>query len=88
MKAEDHIVAYVESDATYYARLCDIARRRKPNCKDGFMRPQGIAAACSNLASDAYSDMLRNGSASRDDMYNAAELLKASLQFAEWEQPE
>lgn len=80
-----HIIAWVESSRPHYDRLLDIERRRKPGCADGFMRTTGIAAAASNLAVQAYSEMFSCGDASRDDPYSAVEILRAAILIAEWE---
>jgi hypothetical protein len=85
MKAEDHIIAWIESSRRHYDMLLEIYRRRQPGCADGFIRPQGIAAAASNLVSAAYSEMVSSGDARRDDPYSAVELLRASILVAEWE---
>lgn len=88
MTAEDHIIAYIESSAPHYKRLLELTERRKPGCTHGFMRPQGVAAAASNLVADTYGEMIANGSALRDDPYSPAELLRAAAMLCEWEQPE
>ena len=85
MKAEDHIIAWIESSRPHYDRLRDIERRRKPGCTDGFMRTIGLAAAAINLAGQAYAEMLACGDALRDDPYSAVEILRAAILIAEWE---
>ncbi len=88
MTAEEHIVAYIESDQPLYKQLLEIARRRQPGCADGFMRGSGVVCAALNLVTAAYSEMLANGSALRDDPYSAVELARTAAALCVWEAPE
>lgn len=85
MRAEDHIIAYIESDAAFYKKLLEINRRRQPGCADGFMRSTGVVCAALNLVTECYSEMLRNGSALREDPYSAVELARTAAMVCEWE---
>ena len=85
MTAENHIITWIESSRPHYDTLLESYRRRQPDCADGFMRPQGIAAAASVLVGTAYSEMVRCGDASRDDPYSPAELCRAAALLCEWE---
>lgn len=87
MTAEDHILAWIESDAAHYKRLLEIERRRQPGCADGFMRASGVVCAALNLVTSAYSEMLSTGDARRDDPYSAVELARTAAMICEWEKP-
>ena len=88
MTAEDHIIAYIESSAQEYAKLCEIARRRQPGCADGFISVTGALHAATTLIATTYQTMLHNGSADRDDVYSPADLARAMVAVLEWEKPE
>lgn len=87
MTAEEHILSWIESSRPHYRDLLEIHRRRQPECRDGYMRQSGLAAAAHNLVNRAYSEMLRGGDARRDDEYSAAEQLRAAVLVTQWESP-
>lgn len=87
MKAEDHILAWIESSRPHYDRLLIIETRRKlpANDNSGFATQSFFASHCLALVISAYAEMITTGDASRDDPYSAAELLEAAKLVAAWE---
>ena len=77
MNAEEHILAYIESDKTFYDRLLHIA------VPGNFIRDSGRAAACSNLAISAYCQMIKCGDAWAGE-HDASSILRAAVMISEW----
>jgi len=85
MKAEDHIIAWIESSRPHYDRLLTIEIDRKAL---GFLTAHTscmIIRRATDLVSDAYHDMIRCGDARRDDPYSPADLVKAVALAVAWE---
>lgn len=81
MKAEDHILAWIESNRPHYDRLLSFSTGKKT----GVWSNISLAESAVRLVASAYSEMVRCGDASRDDPYSAAELLEAAKLVAAWE---
>ena len=84
MKAQDHILAWIESDRDHYARLLEIEQLRKASTIPHLKSCNTLERA-SRLVADAYREMVRTGDASRDDPYSAADLVLAVALVTIWE---
>jgi hypothetical protein len=84
MKAEDHVIAWIESSREHYDRLLDIAARGKYLIKSPTFGCALLDDA-TRLVTSAYREMIRGGDALKSDPYSAADLAKAVALVIAWE---
>jgi hypothetical protein len=85
MKAEEHIIAWIESSRPHYDRLLEIERRRHPDAIGAFYSASVLASHALALVISSYAEMISCGDASREDPYSASELFEAAKLVAAWE---
>lgn len=83
MRAEDHVIAWIESSRPHYDRLLDIEKARKGAA--GYITSVGAIRRAATLVADAYCDMIRDGDALKSDPYSPADLAKAVALVVAWE---
>jgi hypothetical protein len=85
MKAEDHVIAWIESSREHYDRLLQLSEFRKSPSAPMHFSGLHVLESATRLVADAYREMIRGGDALRSDPYSTDDLAKAVALVAVWE---